>query len=144
MILNMTKDDLTAVRLSVNAIIKAAEPKRAAMKPNSSEYAVLTANMEIANKIDYAGDLLNKWESLGSERKEVELELNRPQAKVLIATLIHTSAIQAKVMGEYQKRPITHEAFAEEPGRRKEDYVKRLGDRMEELNKVMFKIRDAL
>jgi hypothetical protein len=143
MILSLTKMDLTAASISVAAIIKIGEMKKD-LKPNSSEFAILQANREIQEKLDYAGNLLNKKEMLGVEHPEVDIEFNRPQTKVLIATMVHTAAVQSKVLGEYEKRAENHESFADEPGRRKKDYMVRLNERMNEVNGVISKLRKAL
>jgi hypothetical protein len=137
--LNLNRADVTACIASLGSLIKAAAPKEPDMKTNSIEYKVLQENKKLMEKARYAEDLLAK-----GLKDEHEIELNRSEAKVLIATMLHTSLIQSRVMEQYEKCPEEDPKFAPVDGRRKADYIGRLKARMAEVNTVLDKIRRAL
>lgn len=147
MITNLTHEDLNAMHSAIGSVLKAGAAKEAQMKPGSIEQRTLQVNREIIEKLEYAGKLLTRIENgvtiIGE--KETKLELNRVQAKVLLATIFMVQDLQKKAMEEYSRRPPEHPSFQQEvEGRRKEDYENRLKLRMQELSNVVEKVRKAL
>lgn len=130
---------LLACQSAVQSVVKAGTAKEPQMKPNSTDFKVLHVNRSILGKIEYAISMAEK-----RELNEHELEFNRQEAKVLIATMLLTSQLQANVLAEYEKRPEDHKAFADADGRRKADYVTRLKARINDVNSVLTRLRLAL
>lgn len=146
MVINLDHKDLNAIHSAVGSVLKAGKSKEADLKPNSIEFRTLQVNKEIIEKLEYAGNRLTRVEDgvtiIGSN--SVDVELNRVQSKVLLATMFLTSDLQKRALKEYEKRPVDHPAFQDVEGRRKVDYETRLKQRMEEVDIVVTKIRKAL
>lgn len=136
----LTKPELKVAAMSVTSFLKASAPALQKLKPNSLEWKVFAANTDIKAKLETADKLYD----LNPEREDAEVQLNRNEVKVLLATLVHTNSIQQKVLAEYDKRPDNHSSFANEPGRRKEDYVTNLKSRSAEVLAVLEKLKRAL
>lgn len=138
--LKLTRVDLKIAAMSVASFLKAAAPTLQTLKVNSLEWKVFAANTDIKAKLEMGDKLYD----LNPDRENVELVLDRNQVKVLMATLLHTSQIQSKVLAEYAERPEDHPSFANEDGRRKSDYVSRLTQRTEEVKHVLGLLKGAL
>ena len=133
--ITLNKEELLLIDSLLGRIVQAGASKD--IKPNSTDAAVLLINKEILEKCDY---IYYCDKSQGT----YELELNRRQTKVLIASLLFSSNACAKIMCAYEQRPETHEAFSQEAGRRKEDYIKKLNSKTNTLNSILDKTRRAL
>lgn len=137
--LSLTTTDITAASSSVGSIVKAGTAKEPTMKPNSTDLRVLNVNRAILEKLQYAAELMDK-----EKRIVHDVEFNRVETKVLLATMLLTGKLQHQALEEYEKRPDDHKAFSTEPGRSRADYITRLKSRIEEVNSVMQKIGKAL
>lgn len=138
--IRLNRIDLKIAAMSVVSFLKAAAPGLTKIKPNSLEWKVFAANTDIKAKLETADKLYD----LNPDREDAVVPLDRNQTKVLIATLVHTSSIQKKVLDEYDRRPDNHKSFANEDGRRKADYVVNLKARSSEVLKVLDKLKGAL
>lgn len=139
MMLSLDKQDLAianAVVSNFSRTIAASQPK-----PGSTGYKLLAAYDVVKEKLAYVSDLIHKPDYIGDL---VSLELNRVEAKAIIAGLVTSRAMQDKVMEEYKKRPPDHASFADKEGRRKEDYETALELRIKETTALMEKIRRSL
>lgn len=124
------------MKAAVGSLVRAGTQQEANFKPHSTDMAVLTLNRAVLEKIHYA-------ENMPTETKAIEL--NRREAKVLIATMVHTVTLQDRIMEEYNKRDSNHPSFSNtEPGRAKSDYVGRLTENINSVNGILNKIKEAL
>lgn len=137
--LSLTRNELVVLSSAVGSVIKAGQAKEKDMKPNSTEAKVLEVNKKLGEKLTYASDIIEK-----EKRIVQDVDLNRSEAKVLIATLLLVKGMQVKSLEEYEKRPDSHESFKNEDGRRRVDYISRLKQRMEDVDSIMNKVRKAL
>jgi hypothetical protein len=137
--LQVTQTDLTIGLSAVGSIVKAGTAKEKDMKPNSTDFKVLAVNRSLLEKLQYKSQLMEKEKLLLTE-----LEFNRQEAKVFIASMLMVSQLQAKSLEEYHKRPDDHPSFSSEEGRTRKDYIDRLNKRIEETGKLLDKMRRAL
>jgi hypothetical protein len=137
--LNLTKVDLMAAINCLDSIIKAGSQKEKDLKPNSLDFLVLAENRKVKEKMEYANTLMDKE---GKEAQQVEL--NRGEVKVLIATMLYTSVLQSKVMEAYLKTPENDPKYKDEPGRRRADYMAKLEEKRKATDGVLIKLREAI
>lgn len=134
--LTLNSSELTAMKAAVGSLVRAGTQQEVNFKPHSTDAKVLVLNRSILEKVQYAEDMPTETKAL---------ELNRQEAKVLIATMVHTVTLQDRIMQEYNKRDSNHPSFSStEPGRAKSDYIGRLTQNMTAVNGILEKIRSAL
>ena len=136
--LSLTQSEYVISISAVGSVVKAGSQKESDMKPHSTEAKVLEVNRKVLEKLEYQLAIAEKEHHISRD-----VDLNRQEAKVYVATMLLAASMQSRALGEYEKRPDDHASFSSEPGRSKADYVARLTQRMEEVNKVLRKLEAA-
>jgi hypothetical protein len=121
----------------LSSIVKAAANQD--NKPHSTEAKVTAANNEILDKLNMLLNLAAKPDYI---RDTFDLELNRVQAKVFVASMVTVMTIQTNVLDAYNKK--LDSDFSNEPGRTKEDYIVRLKARMASIQDLLTKVRKEI